>query len=159
MEERWSDSMTTEDKIEREAKQNLRQGVPDLMDLCEELAIVETEDGRSHIVAVMGKMEQLIREGYEPVPIPELGKPTRMENGDLRFLAKSNAMRERAEAALDRGAVEDWFFFNGLEDEKVIGRVMSVEPVYALTYFTVRATEEYTTRSRRGDLTGETLWR
>ena len=130
--------MTTEDEITREAKRNLRQGVPDLVDLHDEFDMAESAEERSHIMAVAEKMQLLIREGYRPDPMPELSKPTRLESGDLRFLAKSGAMRQRAEAALASKAVEDWVFFNGEEDEKVTGRVTSVEPVHALAYFTVQ---------------------
>jgi hypothetical protein len=47
---------------------------------------------------------------------PELGKPKETERGDLRFLAQSNALRQRAEAALANKAVENGVFFNGEED-------------------------------------------
>ena len=129
--------MTTEDEIAREAKQYLRQGVPDIVDLHEELAIVESENERRHILVVIAKMQQLISQGYTPEPMPELSKPTKLESGDLRFLAKTDAMCQRAEAALASQAVEDWMFFTGQDDEKVTGKVTSVEPVHALAYFTV----------------------
>ena len=80
--------MTTDDEITQEAKQNLRQGVPDIVDLHEELSIVETDEERRHILAVIAKMQQLISHGYQPEPMPELSKPARLESGDLRFLAK-----------------------------------------------------------------------
>lgn len=134
--------MTADDEITREAKRNLRQGVPDLVDLHDEYDTAESDEERRHIMAVTEKTQQLITEGYEPGPMPELSKPTMLESGDLRFLAKSNAMRQRAEAALASKALEDWIFYNGEEDEKVTGRVTSVEPVHALAYFTVRPAEE-----------------
>ena len=133
--------MTTEDEITREAKQNLRQGVPDLVDMYEQLDFAESDEERNQIIAVAEKMKQLMSEGYQPEPMPELGKPTRLESGDLRFLAKSEAVRQRAEAGLASGMAEDWIFFDGEEDAKVAGRVTSMEPVHALAYFTVRATE------------------
>ena len=133
--------MTTEDEITREAKQNLRQGVPDLGDIYEGMEFADSDEERYQMWAVAEKMKQLIREGYEPGPMPELGKPTRLESGEMRFLAKSDAMRQRAEGALASGAVEDWIFFNGDEDAKLTGRVTSVEPVHALPHFTVRAAE------------------
>ena len=74
--------------------------------------------------------------------MPELGKPTMLESGGLRFLAKNDAMRQRAEAAWARGAVEDWIFFDGQEDAKITGVVTSTEPVHALAYFTVRLAAE-----------------
>jgi hypothetical protein len=83
-------------------------------------------------------MNQLVEEGYEPAPMPPLGNPTRMEDGSLRFLARDDATRKRAEAALASQAVETWVFFNGEEDENVLGRVASVEPAHALAYFTVQ---------------------
>jgi hypothetical protein len=58
--------------------------------------------------------------------------------GDLRFLAKSHTMLQRAKAAFASKAGGDWIFFNGEEDEKVTGRVTSIERAYALAYFTVR---------------------
>ena len=130
--------MSPEDEITREAKRNLRQGVPDIVDLHEELSIAASEDDRRRIMVLIAKMEQLIREGYEPEPMPELNTPARLESGDLRFLAKTDAMRQRAEKALASGAVQDWVFFNGHDDEKVTGRVVSIEPLHALAYFTVR---------------------
>jgi hypothetical protein len=133
--------MTTEDEVTREAKQNLRQGVPDLVDMYEGMEFAESEAELKHMMAVAEKMKQLIKEDYRPEPMPELGKPTQLESGDLRFLAKSDAMRQRVEAALASGAVEDWIFFNGEEDDKVTGKVTSVETVHALAYFTVRAAE------------------
>lgn len=36
------------------------------------------------------------------------------------------------------GTVQDWVFFNGEDDEKVTGRVVAVESVHTLAYFTVR---------------------
>ena len=134
--------MTTEDEITRAAKQNLRQGVPDLVDMYEGMEFAASDEERYQMWAVAEKMKQLISEGYEPEPMPELGKPIRLESGDLRFLAKSGAMRERAEAALASGVAEDWIFFNGQEDAKVTGIVTSAEPVHALAYFTVRIVTE-----------------
>jgi hypothetical protein len=134
--------MMSDDEIDREAKRNLRTGVPDLVDMNEAIRTAETDEERRELKAVAAKMQQLVREGYEPEPLPELGKPAMLETGDLRFLARSAAMRQRAEAAQASQAVEDWIFFNGEEDEKVTGRVTSIEPAHALAYFTVRPDEE-----------------
>src|ERR1700761_5447452 len=109
--------MMTEDEITREAKRNLRQGVPDVVDLHDIFDMAESEEERSHINAVAVKMRQLIMEGYQPAPMPDLGKPKRLESGDLRFLAKSDAMQARAKAALAGAAVQDWIYYNDEEDE------------------------------------------
>jgi hypothetical protein len=131
-----------DDEITRQAKRNLRAGVPDIVDMYEAMEIAEGDKERQYLLAVAAKMQQLTEEGWQAEPMPELSEPARLETGDLRFLAKSDAMRERAEAALASHAVEDWIFFNGEEDEKVTGRVTSVEPVHALAYFTVRPEED-----------------
>jgi len=132
----------TEDEIEREAKRMLRVGIPDLVDMHDGINSSVSAEERAHLEALVNQMQKLIQEGYEPEPMPELGNPTRLESGDLRFLAKSDATRERAERALADKGVQDWVYFNGEEDEKVTGRVISVEPVHALAYFTVRPEED-----------------
>ena len=54
--------MTTEDEITREAKRNLRQGVPDLMDMYEGMEFADSDDERYQMWAVAEKMKQLIKE-------------------------------------------------------------------------------------------------
>jgi len=132
----------SDDEITKTAKRNLRQGVPDEVDMFEAIGIAESAQEQAELTAILAKMRQLIKEGYQPDPMPELGKPTTLESGDLRFLAKGETVRKRAEAALASQAVEDWVFYNGEEDEKVTGRVTSIEPVHGLAYFTVKAVEE-----------------
>jgi hypothetical protein len=134
--------MMTDDEIDREGKRNLRTGIPDMVDLHEALGSTESEEERREVSAVIARMQQLTEEGYQPGPPPELSKPTRLESGDLRFLAKSDAMRKRAERALASHAVEDGVFFNGEGDEKLTGRVTSVEPAHELAYFAVRPEED-----------------
>ena len=127
--------MTEQEALE-EAKRAMRQGM-DITDLYEGAEYEETGEGRRDMLAMAFQMRRLISEGYEPPPMPELRSAKRLDNGDLRFLASSDDMRDRAEDALESGAAEDWVFFNGQDDETVRGRVISVEPVHELAYFTV----------------------
>jgi hypothetical protein len=76
--------------------------------------------------------------GYEPEPLPPLGRPKRLEDGSLRFLAHSQDMVARAETALNSRATEAWIFDNSEEAETVMGKVIEVEYVEALAYFTVK---------------------
>ena len=132
--------MTTGDEITRQAKPNLRAGVPDIADMYEAMEIAESDKQRQELMAIAAKMQQLTEERWQAEPISELSKAAHRESGDPRFLAKTAAIASGPRSLLPH-AVEDWTFFDDEDDEKGTGRVVSVEPVHALAYFTVRPKE------------------